>query len=168
VTAFIFSIVVTAVLVGFIVQMARRRPPGMPLSWGEAFIGGAFIFFILLMIYGVVPNQWMRWADNELKWRSDKLGIPMGPLGSFLHSQFGWGKNNVLFGPPKGINFFGRGKIEVSAKILEDIVATGIYGVALVGHILMWMWWQGRAKRAATQPAIERKSAYGRPLVRST
>ena len=53
-TAFLFSIVVTVVLVGLIVQMARRRPAGTPLTWGEAFIGGAFIFFVLLMIYGVV------------------------------------------------------------------------------------------------------------------
>jgi hypothetical protein len=167
VTAFLFSIVVTVVLVGLIVQMARRRPAGTPLTWGEAFIGGAFIFFVLLMVYGVVPNQWMRWADNELKWRSDKLGIPMGPLGSFLHNSFGIGSSkNVI--APNGIKFLGGGKIVISAKVLEDIVATAIYGVALVGQIVMWLWWQGRAKRAAAQPALERRSAYGRPLVRGT
>ena len=87
------------------------------------------MFFLLLMVYGVVPNQWMRWADNELKWRADKLGIPLGPLGHFLHNQFGIGnKNNVI--APNGIKFGGRGKIVISAKILEDIVATVIYGIA--------------------------------------
>ncbi len=163
-TAFLFSILVTAVLVVIVVQMAKRRPVGTHLTWGEAFIGGAFIFFLLLMIYGVVPNQWMRWADNELKWRADKLGIPLGPVGGFLHSQFGIGKNNVI--APNGIKFGGRGKVVISAKILEDIIATVIYGVGLVGQIVLWLWWQNRGKRAAAQPAIESRSAYGRPLVR--
>jgi hypothetical protein len=166
VTAFIFSIVVTAVLTVMVVQMAKRRAPGTPLTWGEAFAGGLLIFFLLLMIYGVVPDRWLRYADGELKWRIDKLGIPMGPIGPFLHDKFGIGNSqNVIF--PNGIKFFGGGRVQVSAKILEDIIATMIYGVALVGQIVMWMWWQRRGRRAA-QPAIERKSAYGRPLVRGT
>ena len=52
-------------------------------------------------------------------------------------------------------------------EILEDLIVTMIYGVALVGQIVMWRWWQRRGKRAAV-PAIEKKSAYGRPLVRGT
>jgi hypothetical protein len=154
---------VTALLTYVVVQMAKRRPPGTPLTWGEALLGGMVVFFLLLMIYGVVPDRWLRWADGELKWRSDKLGIPMGPAGHFLHDQFGIGTNGVI--APNGIKFFGRGKIVISAKIIEDIVVTLIYGVALVGQIVMWRFWQNRGKRAE-QPAIERTSAYGRPLVR--
>jgi hypothetical protein len=165
VTAFIFSIVVTAVLTVMVVQMAKRRPAGTPLTWGEAFVGGLIIFFLLLMIYGVVPDRWLRYADNELKWRIDKLGIPLGPFGPFLHNAFGIGDHNVIFA--NGIKFGGRGKVKVSAKILEDIIVTMIYGVALGGQIVMWTWWQRRGKRAAV-PAIEKKSAYGRPLVRGT
>jgi hypothetical protein len=165
VTAFIFSIVVTVLLAGIIVKAAKSRPVGTPLSWGEAFVAGVFIFLLLLMIYGVVPDRWLRWADGELKWRSDKIGIPMGPFGHFLHDQFGIGSHGVI--APNGIKFFGRGKIVISAKVLEDVVATMIYGVALVGQIVMWRWWQLRGKRAE-QPAIEKKSAYGRPLVRGT
>src|ERR1700694_1311398 len=108
VTAFIFSIVLTAVLTVMVVQMAKRRPPGTPLTWGEAFAGGLVIFFLLLMIYGVVPDRWLRYADGELKWRVDKLGIPMGPIGPFLHDQFGIGSHNVIFA--NGIKFGNRGK----------------------------------------------------------
>ena len=42
-TAFIFSILVTAVLVLIVVEMAKRRPPGTPLTWGEAFVAGLFV-----------------------------------------------------------------------------------------------------------------------------
>ena len=66
-------------------QAAKRRPAGTPLTWGEAFVGGCSCFAFFLMIYGVVPDRWLRYADNELKWRTDKLGIPLGPLGHFLH-----------------------------------------------------------------------------------
>jgi hypothetical protein len=166
VTAFIFSIVVTGVLTALLVQMAKRRPPGTPVTWGEAFAGGLVVLFLLLMIYGVVPDRWLRYADGELKWRIDKLGIPMGPFGHFLHDRFGIGNSHNVIAP-NGIKFFGGGKVQVSAKILEDIIATMIYGVALVGQIVMWRWWQSRGRRAAP-PAIEKKSAYGRPLVRGT
>jgi hypothetical protein len=164
VTAFLFSILVTVVAAGIVVRLAQRRPPKTPLTWGEAFVSAMAVFFVLLMIYGVVPNQWLRWADNELKWRSDKIGIPMGPIGHFLYDHFGIGNaKNVI--APNGVKFGGRGKIVITAKILEDIIATLIYGVALVGQIVMWRYWQNRGKRAE-QPAIEKKSAYGRPLVR--
>jgi hypothetical protein len=165
VTAFIFSIVVTAVLTVMVVQMAKRRPPGTPLTWGEAFAGGLVVFFLLLMVFGVVPDRWLRYADGELKWRIDKLGIPLGPFGPVLHDQLGIGNHNIIFA--NGIKFGGGGRVQVSAKILEDIIVTVIYGVALTGQIVMWRWWQRRGRHAA-QPAIAKKSAYGRPLVRGT
>jgi hypothetical protein len=166
VTAFLTSIVVTAILTIIVVQIGKRRPPGTPVTWGEAFVAGLFVFFLFMMIYGVVPDRWLRWADNELKWRADKLGIPLGPFGGWLHSWFGLGdpRKNVLW--PSGISFWGRGKVIVSAHVLEDIVATMLYGIALVGQILMWRWWQRRGRKVE-QPALEQKSAYGRPLVRS-
>src|ERR1700724_516322 len=141
------------------IKMAKARPPGTPLTWGEAFVAALFVFFLLLMMYGVVPDRWLRWSDNELKWRADKLGIPLGPFGHYLYNWFGIGtKQNVLW--PKGISFGGRGKIIISAHIIEDIVATLIYGVGLVGQVVMWLWWQGRGKRTE-KPALEQRSAYG-------
>jgi hypothetical protein len=125
-----------------------------------------FIFTLLLMIYGVVPDRWLRFADSELKWRTDKIGIPMGPMGHFLHDTLGIGTaTNVI--APHGIKFFGRGKIVISANTIENVISTLIYGVAIVGHILMIRWWQNRGKhpQGAT---LERTSAYGRPLVKQS
>jgi hypothetical protein len=166
VTAFIFSIVVSLLLAGAVVWEAKRRPPGSKLTWGEAFVAALFIFGLLLMIYGVVPDRWLRFADSELKWRTDKIGIPMGPMGHFLHDSLGIGNSkNVI--APNGIKFFGRGKIVISAHIIEDLIATVIYGVGLTGQIFMILWWQNRGKKPKTA-ALEKTSAYGRPLVRSS
>src|SRR5581483_10818446 len=58
----------------------KRRTPGAPITWGEAFIGGLFVFSWLLVIYGVLPDTWLKWCDGPLKWRKDRIGIPAGIL----------------------------------------------------------------------------------------
>lgn len=141
--AFIASLVVTVVMIGIVVAVGRRRAPGTPLTWGEAFGAAVYVFLLFVMIFGIVPNEWLLLADNTLGWRSDKF--------------FWFIKNGVSFG--------GRGQILISAQVFRDIIAAGIYGVFLVGTFVMWLWWQKRgASTAAKQPELT--SAYGRPLVK--
>ncbi|MDQ1402180.1 MAG: type transport system permease protein [Actinomycetota bacterium] len=153
--AFIASLIVTGLLIGGVRRVAKRRAPGTPLTWGEGIVAAIYAFALQLMLYGVVPDRWLRWADNDLQWRTDKLGIPTGPL-PFKH--------HLVFAD--GITFFGRGKIVVNAQILRDIIVATIYIVFLVGQLAFWIWWQRRGKRSET-PELE-TSAYGRPLVRGT
>ncbi|HUR50179.1 MAG TPA: hypothetical protein VMY88_11715 [Acidimicrobiales bacterium] len=141
--ALIAATLIMAVMIAVCIAVARRRPPGTPLTWGEAFIAAVWVFTILLLAYGIVPNQWLTYSDTELGWRRDEF----------------------FFG--KGIEFFGRGRIAFPKEVLRDIVATGIYGVALVAHAVAWLWWQRRGKKAAAAPELE-TSAYGRPLMRQT
>ena len=164
-TAFIASLLITALMVGLVVAVGRRREPGRPLTWGEAFLAGTFLLLLMLMLYGVVPDRWLRWADGELAWRSDKVGIPLGPLGGLLKKAGLKGKieKNLLF--PNGVYFFGRGRVMVTAQVLRDIIETVIYGIAVGGQLFMWSWWQKRGAKKAAAPELE-TSAYGRPLVR--
>jgi hypothetical protein len=162
VTAFIVSLVVTGIMVGIIILVGKRRRPGQPLTWGEAFLAAMFAFALLLMIYGVVPDRWLRWADGELKWRSDAVGIPLGPFGKWLGIG---GKDNVFFGD--GVTFFGRGRIQVTKQDIRDAVAAGLYIVFGLAQIWIWFWWQKRGKATTRTPELE-TSAYGRPLVRKT
>ena len=46
---------------------------GTPLTWGEAMVAATYVFFLMFWVYGVVPHQWLTWAQNELKWRSDAI-----------------------------------------------------------------------------------------------
>lgn len=166
--SFIASLLITAVMVGVILWVAKRREPGTPLTWGEAFLAGTFLLAVMLMLYGVVPDRWLRWADGDLAWRSDKVGIPLGPFGGLFKAigLRGQIQKNLLW--PNGVYFFGRGRITVSAQVLRDIVETVIYGVGVGGQLYLWSWWQKRgARRAAATPELE-TSAYGRPLVRET
>jgi hypothetical protein len=148
VVAFIASLIFTGLMVYGVLAAAKRRQPGQPLTWGEAFVAAVYMFALLFLLYGIVPDRWLIWADNELGWRSDSFGIPT-PFGRLFEN---------------GIAFGGRGRILISAQVIRDIIAAGIYIVALVINFAMWLWWQKRGQKSTT-PEIE-TSAYGRPLVR--
>ena len=158
-TSFLVSLLVTGFMVAVIVFVGKRRPRGTPVTWGEAFVGSVWVFALFLMIYGVVPDQWLRWADGGLKWRSDSIGIPVGPF-HFLGND-----ENVLFGD--GITFYGRGRILVSKEVLRDLIASTFYIIFGLGQIFLWLWWQRRGTGKPATPELE-TSAYGRPLVRGS
>jgi len=138
-------------IAGILVVLAvgRRRPPGTPVTWGEAFLGGTFIFALLMLAYGVVPHQWLTYADNDLLWRPDKLmlgisgeGVKVGDAASELG---------------------GTGRIIVNAQAVRDIIAAVIYIVFLGLQIWLWSVWQKRGRKA---PEVELSSRFGRPLMR--
>ena len=63
--ALVSSLLVLAVLLSLVVPMAKRRPVGTPLTWGEAMVAGVWSFFLMFWVYGVIPHLWLTWADNE-------------------------------------------------------------------------------------------------------
>jgi len=146
VVAFVLSIVVTAALAGAVGAYARRRPVGTPVTWGEAMFGSMVVFFAMFWVYGVVPHQWLAWADNELNWRTDKLFV--GP-GGILRAQ------------AHGGSF----PFTITYVVVRDVIASGIYVVGVAGQVWMWMAWQNRGSKAEAAGAVE-LSGFGRPLVR--
>ena len=142
----ITSTVVTILMIGVLLLVARRREPGTPLTWAEAFAAATYLFLLMMMVYAIVPNQWMTYADSELKWRKDVFFDP-------------WGTGSIL--PIKG-----WGRVTFPKEALRDIIVSGIYGAGLVGHVLGWLAWQRRGK-AKPSTAVD-TSAFGRPLVKST
>lgn len=169
-TAFVSSIIAGLIIVAGVFFMARRRPPGQPLTWGEAFVAACWVFFGFILAYGLIPHYWLQWADSELSWRQDKTGIPLGPLGAIWDGKKG---EALFFIPvekglawPEGITFFGRGRILLNAEHIRDVVATVIYGAMIAVQFVLWAFWQKRgkvAKQRAEREALT-TSAYGRPL----
>jgi hypothetical protein len=147
VVAFIASILVTLALAALVIPFAKRRPPGTPLTWGEAMVAGVYVFAAMFWVYGMVPHLWLTWADNELNWRPDN--IVYGP-GDILQPQ-------ELGGPfPMTITF----------QVIRDLIAVGIYVLFLGLNIFFWAWWNDRAKRSAASERELTTSDYGRPLLR--
>ena len=59
-----------------------------------------YVFFILFWVYGVVPHQWLTWADSELNWRPDRFIVgPELPLVkgivNFLNKNNIWNKKRL-------------------------------------------------------------------------
>lgn len=136
--AFIFSLVALIVATAVVPLYARRRPPGTPLTWGEAMVAALFAFAVMFLAWGIMPHQWLSYADNALHWRKDKL----------------------LLGPGDVVD---KLPFTVTYETVRDLIAVVLYGITLVAMIVMWSVWQNRGK---SKPKELPTSAYGRPLVK--
>src|SRR5947207_1451718 len=139
--------------IAVIFLVGRRRPPGTPLTWGEAMIAATFVFGVLLLGYGVVPNEWMKWADNGLLWRPDRIWFAI----STKLPVFFTGSNAAVEAAA------GRGRIIVSFQALRDIIAATIYILMLAAQVWLWIAFQKRGRRPATTE-VARTSTFGRPV----
>jgi hypothetical protein len=137
--AFAVSLLLLVVMVAGAVRYGTRRPSGASLSWGEAMMAATYVFLVMFFAYGVVPHQWLAWADNELNWRADK----------------------IVFGPA---DLLDKLPYTLTYQVLRDSIAAAIYIVGLGAQIALWKFWQDRG-RATPTPAIA-TSSYGRPLVK--
>jgi hypothetical protein len=138
VVAFIFSCIALAVACSAIPWFAKRRPPGTPLTWGEAMVAALYVFFVMFLAWGIMPHQWLSYADNALQWRKDK----------------------ILFGP---FDLVAKLPFTVTYEAVRDLVAVVLYGITLSGMVVLWSVWQNRGKE---KPKEIPTSAYGRPLVK--
>ena len=139
--AFTGSLIVTAILVVIVIAYSKRRPADASLTWGEAMAASVYTTFGLFWAFGVVPHQWLTYAEGELKMRSD--AILAGPGSTGL----------AEFSP-----------IVISKQTLADLIAVGIYGLAFTLTLVLWAVWQKRGQKKTDE--VE-KSNYGRPLVKA-
>lgn len=145
--AFVGSFLVALLGMGAIVRFGKRRPVGAPLTWGEAIAAATFAFALMFWAYGVVPNQWLQWANNELQWTSAKVLVRADQ-----------------FQPIAGVRL---PPFNMSYETLSHTIVVLIYGFFLGAHVAMFSIWQNRGKKAEreAQRALE-PSTYGRPLVK--
>ncbi|HAN07931.1 MAG TPA: hypothetical protein DCP89_05470 [Acidimicrobiaceae bacterium] len=143
--ALVTSIVITALMIAGVIEYGKRRPVDRQTSWGEAMLGSAFVFMLLLMVFGVVPDRWVRLTDNEWGWSVERM--------LFTEGQFIDG-NPITFPP-----------MRMDLKKVSDVVVVIQHIVALVGLPLLWLWWQKRdQKKVVAEPV----SDFGRPLVKGS
>jgi hypothetical protein len=142
--AFLTSFIATIILTLAAIPYGRRRPVGKPVSWGEANLAAAYVFGVLFLAFGIVPDRWIAHADADLGWSRDR--IVMGP-GGLLKPQAidGWMPFTITY------------------EAVRDVVVVLIHAVFFGLIIFMWAWWQGRGK---VKPAEIEVSTFGRPLVK--
>jgi hypothetical protein len=118
----------------------RMRPADKPTSWGEAMVGATYTFGTIFWVFGVVPHQWILWADSGLGWRVDKFFVGPGEI-----------FDNLPFVIPY--------------SAFRDIMVVNINVIYVVAWVKVWRMWQSRGQ---AEPVVETKTSdYGRPLVRA-
>jgi hypothetical protein len=141
VVALIVSLILTFALAGAVFAYGAKRPVGKPVTWGEALLAGTFIYSLLFLMYGVVPHQWLIYADSELNWRKDAILAGPGSTGFLKDLPF-----------------------SITKQTMRDLVVTTIYIVFFAAQIAGWALWQNRGK---SKPIAIETSTYGRPLVKA-
>lgn len=158
-TAFVVTWVAAAILASVIIEYAKRRPVGKTYTWGEAMIGSTLAFFIMFWIYGVVPHQFLTFADSELNWRSDRLLVgPQVPWSPVIGQNANGGDIH------QGI-FQWALPFDLNYRVVRDLGAVIIYNIFLALNIAAFLVWQNRGKEDLTATEAE-KSRYGRPIQR--
>lgn len=140
---------------------AKRRPADQDPTWGEAMLGATYVFALMFWIYGVVPHQFLVFADSELNWRSDR-GL-IGP-------RLPWGEKSIIFenGVEKEV---GQGVLawalpfDLNYRIVRDLIAVHIYVFGLAANMAVWSIWQKRGQQLPSTD-LETSSRYGRPVIK--
>ncbi len=145
--AFLFSFVLSNLLALVAIPLARRRPVGTPVSWGEAVFGATYAFGVMFLAFGVVPHQWIDHADKDLGWT--RARVLYGPGGVFRsQAEGGWFPFTLQY------------------EAVRDIIVVLLHVWFFALLIFLWIYWQNRGKRAAAASTAVATSTYGRPLAR--
>jgi hypothetical protein len=150
------AIIVDLVLVFFVAHthllIASRtpRPEGYRATWAQCYLGAVGAFALLALAYGVVPHEYMTFANSYLRWGDT--------------SQFVWRSGqDMLFFPwhwPFNLDY----------PALRDVVVSGLYGVLLGLNIALFAQWQKRnqvVEAPSPDSTPTKRSRFGRPLRRA-
>jgi hypothetical protein len=110
------------------------------LTWARATIG-AFLFTALMMIlFGVIPNEFLTLTQSTLDWSGLKQWITI----------------------PKPLVL--GNDVSISAAAIKDLIGQG-YVITVTGAVVVAMWkWQDYQKKLAEEGPPPEVSKYGRPI----
>jgi len=76
-----FISLLLCVISGVIFMWLVRRPkPELPPTWAQSMLGATAVFALFLLVYGVVPHEWLTWADSDLRLREDRILFDTGAV----------------------------------------------------------------------------------------
>lgn len=114
-----------------------------PMTWARATFAGLISWFALVFYFGMVPSEWLNFAQTDLEWSSQRVALTVPDF--------------LVLG----------NTVEISWAVLKDSIQMG-YSLGLLGFAaVLAIQIQGmRGERPPAAQPSEKKSPYGRPLVR--
>lgn len=113
------------------------------MTWSRAVFTAYLTWLELVIIFGMVPSEWLSFAQTDLDWSSQKIALVMPPI--------------LVLG----------NTVEISYAVLKDSISMG-YHLVMLGAAAVFAIQLQRMRQGAPPSAdkAEARSPYGRPLVR--
>ena len=113
------------------------------MTWARATAAAVIAWIALVFYFGMVPSEWLNFAQTDLDWSSQRVALRIPPF--------------LVLG----------NVVEISWAVLKDLIQVGYSTTMLVGAAVLALQIQKiKDGRPASATPVEKKSPYGRPLVR--
>lgn len=113
------------------------------LTWARALFGSFLVWMELLLLFGIVPSEWLNLAQTDLDWSSQRVALT---IPAFL----------VL-----------GNEVTISWAVVKDLISTGWHLVMIPAVAVFALEVQKMYDgRPASADKPEKRSPYGRPLVK--
>lgn len=141
-----FTVILVIMMIPVLITM-RRPKSDKPTTWAQAMAGSVYIFAIFLLVYAILPHEFITYCDKYLQWGKDKYVI----------------KSTTQFPLVSAWNW----PVSIDAQSVRDVLVVGIYVVFFGTNIALFVKWQGRKTKpedTEEKPVVVGRSRFGRPL----
>lgn len=113
------------------------------MTWARATVAGMIAWVALVFYFGMVPSEWLNYAQTDLDWSPQRVAVTIPPV--------------LVLG----------NTVELSWAMIKDSISMGyhIAGLAVAGVLALQIQ-KIKDGRPASAAPVEKRSPYGRPLVR--
>lgn len=113
------------------------------MTWARATVAGMIAWLALVFFFGIVPSEWLNYAQTDLDWSGQRVAVTIPPI--------------LVLG----------NTVEISWAVVKDSISMGYHLVMLgVAAVLALQLQKIKEGRPASAAPAEKKSPYGRPLVK--
>lgn len=111
-----------------------------PLTWSRATVAALLTTLEMLILFGVVPNQWLALTQGTFEWTGQKIAFTL-PKWLVLNND-----------------------VSISYGVIKDVVSGG-YSALMLGMVAVTAYQLQERTKRKDAPKPPRFSSYGRPLV---
>lgn len=113
------------------------------MTWARATFAAFIAFTALVFYFGMVPSEWLNFAQTDLDWSNQRTALTIPPL--------------LVLG----------NTVEISWAMIKDSIQMGYsLGMLAFAGVLTIQIQKMKEGRPASAAPAEKKSPYGRPLVK--
>jgi hypothetical protein len=113
-----------------------------PMTWARATVAAFIAWIALVFFFGMVPSEWLNYAQTDLDWSSQRVAVSIPPF--------------LMLG----------NEVDISWAVVKDLISANYHVVMLVVVAVFAIQVQKMREGRPAEAKVEKVSPYGRPLVR--